>query len=99
MISNTVQVAPRPGTFLGSVVSSFIVKVTSHPQNTKIDREMPAAKAEKLSTPAGLNICRLMGVWSKGWFEVNAMTANSKSTATWNATKPYWKALVAFKPR
>ena len=99
MITSTVQVAPRPGTFFGSVVSSFMVRVTSQPQKTKMDSEMPAAKAEKVSMPAGLNICQVIGVGSLGWLEVSAMMAKSSSTATWNPTSTYWKTLVAFMPR
>jgi hypothetical protein len=39
------MVAARPGVFSGSFVSSFIVRVTSHPQKMKIDSDRPAANA------------------------------------------------------
>ncbi len=99
MMISTVKVAARPGTFSGSVVSSFMVKVTSQPQKMKMDRLTPAAKAVKDSTAAGLNISRVIGVRSKGSGLVKHMIANNSSTATWKPTSTYWNALVAFSPR
>ncbi len=45
----TVRVAARPGVFSGFLVSSFIVRVTSHPQKMKIDSESPATTAPKVA--------------------------------------------------
>ena len=58
------MVAARPGVFSGSLVSSFMVRVTSHPQNMKMDREMPAARMEKSEISRGLNQLGWMGVKS-----------------------------------
>ncbi len=55
MTTSTVSVAARPGVFSGSFVSSFMVRVTSQPQNMKIDSEMPAATVEKSPMVSGLN--------------------------------------------
>ena len=60
----TVMVAARPGVFSGSFVSSFMVRVTSHPQKMKIDSETPAAKALNDDTANGLNHDQSKGVAS-----------------------------------
>ena len=51
----TVSVAARPGVFSGFFVSSFIVRVTSHPQKMKIDSDSPATTALNEPTANGLN--------------------------------------------
>ena len=51
----TVTVAARPGVRSGSFVSSFMVRVTSHPQKMKIDSDRPAANALNDPTANGLN--------------------------------------------
>ena len=63
-MTKTVMVAARPGVFSGSFVSSFIVSVTSQPQNMKMDKEMPAAMREKLPISSGLNHETEIGVKS-----------------------------------
>src|SRR5699024_1914490 len=55
IIVRIVKAAARPGVFCGFLVSSLIVSVTSHPQNIKIEREIPAATSEKFPISSGLN--------------------------------------------
>src|SRR4051794_9665568 len=101
-MTRMVAVAARPGVFCGFLVSSFMVRVTSQPQKMKMDSEIPAAKAEKDSTPNGLNqsaeiSIALKAVPADTW--PKAATANQTSTTTWNATSTYWKVLVVSMPR
>ena len=89
----TVSVAARPGVRSGSLVSSFMVRVTSQPQKMKIDSERPAATALKDPTANGLNHARSKGVKSNALpltaCVIAAMAKNS-STATWKVTRTYW---------
>ena len=68
----------------------------------KIERETPAAKAEKDSTANGLNHSGVIAVASKAvplatWLK--AATANQPSTRSWNATSTYCTPLVVSMPR
>ena len=98
----TVSVAARPGVVSGFFVSSFIVRVTSQPQKMKIDRETPAAKAEKDGTANGLNQLASKGRASNAEPLVTCTTAemeNHTSTISWKATSTYCTALVVSIPR
>src|SRR6185312_8628085 len=101
MMTRTVRVAARPGTLSGSLVSSFIVRVTSQPQKMKMDSETPAAKPVSDPTPKGLNHSQLIGVASKAVLLAtweNAAIANQPRTRTWKATSTYWKDFVVSIP-
>ncbi len=88
----TVSVAARPGVFSGSLVSSFIVRVTSHPQKMKIDSDRPATTAVKEPTANGLNHDSSTGLASNAlpWATCqNAATEKITSTSTWKVTRTY----------
>ena len=101
-IVTTVRVAARPGVLSGSFVSSFMVRVTSHPQKMKIDRDSPAAKALNDDTANGLNHDRSNGVASNAdplENSTSAAPANSTSTSTWKPTSTYCSFCVVCMSR
>jgi hypothetical protein len=101
-ITTTVRVAALPGVVSGFFVSSFMVRVTSHPQKMKIDSETPAAKAENDGTANGLNQLASTAVASKAEPLVTCTMAemeNHTSTMSWKATSTYCTALVVSIPR
>src|SRR3954453_21533572 len=88
----TVRGAARPGVFSGFFVSSFIVRVTSHPQKMKIESDRPATRALKDDTSKGLNHESDTGVGSKPLpcaICQKAAIAKITRTATWNVTRKY----------
>ena len=98
----TVRVAARPGVFSGSLVSSFIVRVTSHPQKMKIDSERPATTALKDPTANGLNHASSIGLASNALpcaTCTSAATEKITSTSTWNPTRTYCSFCVVCMSR
>src|SRR5690625_1599443 len=102
MMIRMVRVAPRPGVFSGFLVSSFMVKTASQPQNMKMESEIPAANSEKSLIARGLNHSKLTGLGStpEPFFAcTSAATAKPTRINTWKVTKKYWTFWVVSKPR
>ena len=93
MIENTVSMAARPGVRSGSLASSFIVRVTSQPQNMKTEAESPITTTDRPPSIAkGLNHASsgMCGSKAPPWtLWTIAITANTTRITTWNATRPY----------
>ena len=98
----TVSVAARPGVFSGFFVSSFIVRVTSHPQKMKIDSDRPATTAVKAPTAKGLNHESSTGLASNALpcaTCTKAATEKITRTSTWKVTRTYCSFCVVCMSR